>query len=72
MLKLRLEWQQKCNSCNTDLVLDVYEAMDGGYPCPWCGQPVRIDMGDGQKDKVKKLLQKIQLLETETNSDLSK
>ena len=37
MIKLRVEWRQKCPECGVHLVVDFLADADGCRVCPWCG-----------------------------------
>jgi hypothetical protein len=37
MIKLKVEWRQKCPGCGVQLVVDFLTDAYGCRVCPWCG-----------------------------------
>ncbi len=37
MIKVRVDWRQKCPDCGTELVTDFFDDSASSSGCPWCG-----------------------------------
>ncbi len=37
MIKLRVEYHQKCHNCDTELIVDFFSDTQHEDFCPWCG-----------------------------------
>jgi len=37
MIKLRVEWRQRCSNCGTHIIVDFLDESVKYQKCPWCG-----------------------------------
>lgn len=69
MFKLRINWQQTCQTCGTQLVVDFLDDWPAQCSCPWCGAVASVHVHDGDPEARERLLAAVIELESRINAE---
>lgn len=67
MIKVKVDWHQKCHCCGTELVVDFLNQCPVDCSCPWCGTAITIETDESKCKAREKLIEVAQKLEDEMN-----
>lgn len=65
MIKVKVDWHQRCPSCDTELVVDMLAPGVTPADCPWCGGDVPGPLQLGDAALQEELLEAVARFETE-------
>ena len=43
MIKVKVDWRQKCPGCGTEVVVDFFDESVVRQACPWCGRQCEME-----------------------------
>jgi hypothetical protein len=72
MIRLRVEWHDRCPGCGVRLVVDFLDESGDFRSCPWCGCTWESDPRAGARDGLKSyLLRSTREIEETANAQIA-
>ena len=71
MIKLRVEWHNKCPDCGTEIVADFFDDAEKVCVCLWCGRSYQSDC-DARRSELKQyIMQATSEIECQANTEIA-